>query len=109
MGLAMALATTFMFSEGIKSLFGKPKPDLLARCQLDPATVERFTVGQGFGSALPEWNVLVSWTACTQTDEGILANGFRSFPSGHAACRFSPALALDSCLFGDGLLMVGDV
>ena len=88
MGLALALATAFMATEGMKDLFGKPRPDLLSRCDLDPEAVAggQGVVG-GFGAALPEWNVLVSATACRQTDSGVLRDGFQSFPSGHSSCE----------------------
>ena len=87
MGLGLGLATTFFITQGAKDLFGKPRPDLLARCQLDPDQVGRYTLG-GFGERLPEWNQLVSWTICRQKDEGTLNDGFQSFPSGHASSEY---------------------
>ena len=86
MGLGLCLATTFFFVEGLKNLFGKPRPDLLSRCDLDPATVQQYAVG-GAGGQLPLWNLLVSYTACRQADISKLNDGFQSFPSGHASCR----------------------
>ena len=86
MGLGLGLALTFFFTEGMKNLFGKPRPDLLARCDLDPMAVQSYALG-GYGNQLPEWNQLVSWTACRQTDRSMLDDGFMSFPSGHSACR----------------------
>ena len=85
LGLALGLATTFFFVEGLKNLIGKPRPDLLSRCDLDPATVQQYAVG-GEGSQLPLWNLLVSYTACRQPDRHKLDAGFVSFPSGHASC-----------------------
>ena len=86
MGLALALATTFFFTEGFKDLIGKPRPDLLSRCNLDPATVQQFALG-GEGGQLPLWNLLVSYTACRQPDTAKLDDGFASFPSGHSSCK----------------------
>lgn len=86
MGLALALATTFMATEGMKNLFGKPRPDLLSRCDLDPGTLGQYVLG-GLGRGLPEYNVLVSATACRQLDMDKLMDGFKSFPSGHASCE----------------------
>lgn len=86
MGLGLALVTTFFFTEGMKNVFGKPRPDLLARCNLDPATVQQYALG-GFGTELPLWNLLVSATSCRQPDLSILNDGFASFPSGHASCK----------------------
>ena len=87
MGLGLALATTLFFTEGMKNLFGKPRPDLLARCNLDPATVQQYALG-GFGDQIPEWNLLISYTACRETDMGMLKSGFKSFPSGHSSCEY---------------------
>lgn len=86
MGLALALATTFFFTEGLKNVIGKPRPDLLSRCNLDPATVQQYALG-GEGSLLPLWNLLVSSTACRQSDASKLNDGFASFPSGHSSCK----------------------
>ena len=88
LGLALGLATTWLFTQGIKVLIGKPRPDLLSRCDLDPATVQQFALG-GYGTHLPEYNLLVSWTACRATDRSRLDDGFQSFPSGHASISFA--------------------
>ncbi len=85
MGLALGLATTFFFTEGLKNVIGKPRPDLLSRCNLDPATVQQYALG-GDGGQLPLWNLLVSSTACRQPDTAKLDDGFASFPSGHSSC-----------------------
>ena len=86
LGLALGLAITFFFTEGLKNLIGKPRPDLLSRCDLDPAMVEQFALG-GDGGQLPLWNLLVSSTACRQTSTSRLNDGFASFPSGHSSCE----------------------
>lgn len=87
MGLALGLATTFFFTEGLKNLIGKPRPDLLSRCNLDPATVQQYALG-GEGGQLPLWNLLISSTACRQPDTSKLNDGFASFPSGHSSCKY---------------------
>ena len=87
LGLGLALALTFFFTEGLKDLIGKPRPDLLSRCDLDPATVAQFALG-GEGTQLPLYNVLISSTACRQTDSSKLDDGFASFPSGHSSCKW---------------------
>jgi membrane-associated phospholipid phosphatase len=90
MGLALSLATAFLITQGMKNLFGKPRPDLLSRCQPDLNRIRDYTinpVGEFFD---PAW-VLVTPGICQQTDNDILKDGFKSFPSGHASCTsFSP-------------------
>ena len=86
LGLGLGLAITFFFTEGLKNLIGKPRPDLLSRCDLDPATVEQYVLG-GEGVQLPLWNVLISSTACRQPIRSRLNDGFASFPSGHSSCE----------------------
>ena len=94
MGFALGLATTFFFTEGMKNLYGKPRPDLLSRCNLDPAAVQQYALG-GEGGQLPLWNLLISSTACRQPDSAKLDDGFQSFPSGHSSCEclFPPVLS----------------
>ena len=93
MGLGLGLATTFLFVEGLKNLIGKPRPDLLSRCDLDLATVQQYAVG-GEGSQLNLRDLLVSYTACRQPDRSKLDAGFLSFPSGHASCTHLQPLRL---------------
>jgi membrane-associated phospholipid phosphatase len=93
MGLGLSLATAFMITQGMKLLFGKPRPDLLSRCQPDEEAVQQAlvnTVGEIFNK---NW-VLVTSDICTNTDDDILQDGFKSFPSGHASCMlFSLSLS----------------
>ena len=86
MGLALAVATAFCITQCMKVLFGKPRPDLLARCQPDLRRINEFIVG-GLGSSVREGTNLVSWRICQQQDAGILSDGFMSFPSGHSSCK----------------------
>ena len=85
LGLGLALASALCLTDGMKNLFGKPRPDLLSRCIPDVANLEKYVVG-GYGGKVPEGMVLVSWEICTQTDLSILKDGFVSFPSGHSSC-----------------------
>lgn len=85
LGLALALASVFFVTEGTKSLFGKPRPDLLSRCDADLTKITENTVG-GYGDRLSQGVVLVTWKICRQADSGILRDGFASFPSGHSSC-----------------------
>jgi len=84
MGLGVALAGTFMVTEGLKDIYGKPRPDLLDRCQPDLAKLAQFVVG-GLGQQFGEAPLLVDSRICRQADNSILRDGFTSFPSGHAS------------------------
>ena len=85
MGLALSLATAFLITQGMKNLFGKPRPDLLSRCQPDLSRISEYAVNPVGEVFNPAW-VLVHPGICTSTDEGLLNDGFRSFPSGHSSC-----------------------
>ncbi|KAI9732452.1 MAG: hypothetical protein M1835_003500, partial [Candelina submexicana] len=81
MGLGLSLAAALLLTDGMKNLFGKPRPDMLSRCQPDVANVQNYAV-----SAYKVGNAyLVSAAICKNTDTGMLNDGFKSFPSGHAA------------------------
>ena len=87
MGLALSLALAFFFTQGMKNLFGKPRPDLLARCQPDIAHAADHAIST-FGREFNAQWMLVSSTICKTKDKSLLDDGFRSFPSGHASCKF---------------------
>lgn len=77
LGLLLAEGAAFVITGTLKNLGGKPRPDLIARCQ----PLE--------GSADPPVFGLSNITICTQTDKAIMADGFRSFPSGHSSSAFA--------------------
>ncbi|KAG5925815.1 hypothetical protein E4U53_003225 [Claviceps sorghi] len=79
LGLLMAVGSAFFFVSGIKNMCGKPRPDLLSRCEPDLANAARYVVGGMNGS------LLYSGDICKQTDSHKLDDGFRSYPSGHSA------------------------
>lgn len=76
LGLALAQCAAMFVTNGLKNMFGKPRPDLLSRCQPDMANVDQFKIGMG---------LLVTHLICTQTDTKMLDDGFRSWPSGHSS------------------------
>ena len=92
-GLAMSIALTFFIVQGMKNLFGKPRPNLLARCQPDLDNIASHVVG-GFGKDISARWTLVTDSICTQTDRVILDDGFRSFPSGHSSFSWAGLLYL---------------
>ncbi|KAF8061593.1 PAP2-domain-containing protein [Lyophyllum atratum] len=76
LGLILGLALTGAVTQFTKITVGRPRPDVLDRCQLPEGTVD-----PPFG--------LTAWQQCTQTDAAILRDGFRSFPSGHSSLSFA--------------------
>lgn len=89
MGLALALASAFFLTEGVKHLTGKPRPDLLNRCNPDlgSESLDTHTVG-GVGKNVYNGLVMVSSTICRQTNRAVLNDGFKSFFSGHSSCSY---------------------
>jgi membrane-associated phospholipid phosphatase len=102
MGLALSLIATWIITNGLKNMFGKPRPDLLSRCRPDLSRVDEFVVGEmGLGTD----GMLVTAGICTNTDLGILDDGFRAYPSGHASLSAGGECApfLDKCLGSDNV------
>lgn len=94
LGLALSLTTALMVAQGLKN-FGKPRPNMLARCDPDLSRLQDYVVG-GYGTGeLNRW-VIVDVKICRQTDQKILNDGFQSFPSGHCTSEYSTCLEFDS-------------
>ncbi|XXG98711.1 WD40 repeat protein [Hypoxylon texense] len=90
LGLALSLISAWIITQGMKNLFGKPRPDLLSRCQPDIANVAQYIVGfhtpADDGTLNGAYNgQLVSADICKNPDHDLLDDGFRSYPSGHAS------------------------
>lgn len=79
----LGMASQWFIINGLKNICGKPRPDLLARCQPDILNVARYVVG-GIANITSNGQ-LVSADICTNTDTSILNDGFRSYPSGHSS------------------------
>ena len=89
LGLGLAIATGMLLTDGLKNLVGRPRPDVIARCDphTETAWINNSTIGPG---------ELVDWVICRNRykvggpglDESDLRDGFRSFPSGHASSKF---------------------
>lgn len=74
LGLLGTLFVTAFVTDIIKNAVGRPRPDLLSRCQPEKGTPE---------------DTLVTYTVCTGTNQHILNEGWRSFPSGHSSFAFA--------------------
>lgn len=88
LGIALAATSAYAAAKGLKLLFGKPRPDLLARCDPDLENVAAYVVG-GLGQELPGAPVLVTSEICRNRSHELTKTGFVSFPSDHASCEFS--------------------
>ncbi|KAL2832064.1 PAP2 superfamily-domain-containing protein [Aspergillus cavernicola] len=88
LGLALACAGTFMATEGLKDLYGKPRPDMLARCDPDLSNIAAYAVS-GLGERLAGAPTLVSWEICRNRADLLKLDGFVSFPSGHSSFSFA--------------------
>lgn len=77
LGLFLAEGAALVITGSLKNLCGKPRPDLIARCQPYLGAIDPPVFG------------LSNSTICTQTDQAIMADGFRSFPSGHSSTAFA--------------------
>ncbi|PHH73298.1 hypothetical protein CDD80_3916 [Ophiocordyceps camponoti-rufipedis] len=83
LGLLLSVGSAFFFISGIKNMCGKPRPDLLSRCEPDLARRDMYRVGGFAGEAAGA--LLYSGNICQQKDKYKLDDGFRSYPSGHSA------------------------
>ncbi|KAL8765143.1 MAG: hypothetical protein Q9194_006665 [Teloschistes cf. exilis] len=77
LGLLLSQGATFVITGALKNAAGKPRPDLIDRCQPLPGSADPLPFG------------LSNSTICTQTNNKILKDGFRSFPSGHSSSAFA--------------------
>ncbi|KAG0345015.1 hypothetical protein BG004_004030 [Podila humilis] len=80
LGLLVSVLLTTMFTQVIKVTVGKHRPDFLGRC-----------IPMLNGTKLTYDDPLRLWTldVCTQTDNKVLQEGLRAFPSGHASTSFA--------------------
>lgn len=86
LGLALSIVGAWFITNGMKNLFGKPRPDLLDRCQPDLDNLAKYIIGgvKGLKTATTAGQ-LVSPDICKNTDKAMLDDGFRSYPSGHSS------------------------
>ncbi|KAF2760296.1 acid phosphatase/Vanadium-dependent haloperoxidase [Pseudovirgaria hyperparasitica] len=74
LGLFISLILTSFITDVIKNAVGRPRPDLIDRCQPKQDTPQ---------------HQLVTFEICTQEDHHTLHDGWRSFPSGHSSFAFA--------------------
>ncbi|KAG8217763.1 phosphatidic acid phosphatase type 2/haloperoxidase [Butyriboletus roseoflavus] len=76
LGLILGLAITGAVTQFSKITVGRPRPDLLSRC-IPISGSQDLAYG------------LSTDAICTQTDQSIMLDGWRSFPSGHSSLSFA--------------------
>lgn len=75
LAVILSLVMTGVIVQFTKITVGRPRPDLIDRCNVTQGTVD------------PPYG-LSTWQICNQPDEPMLKDGFRSFPSGHSGCKW---------------------
>jgi membrane-associated phospholipid phosphatase len=86
LGMALSVVAAWFITNAMKNLFGKPRPDLLSRCEPDLVNLSKYIIGglKGLPTATTAGQ-LVDPSICKQTDKHKLDDGFRSYPSGHSS------------------------
>ncbi|CEL10708.1 Putative PAP2 domain protein (AFU_orthologue; AFUA_4G08970) [Aspergillus calidoustus] len=76
LGLVLSQAICFVITQALKNACGKPRPDIIDRCQPREGSMD----GSPYG--------LSNSSICTG-DPHLLKDGFRSWPSGHSSSSFA--------------------
>ncbi|KAL6705861.1 hypothetical protein ACN47E_006321 [Coniothyrium glycines] len=88
LGLGLSVGAAFTITGALKNAIGKPRPDFIDRCMIDASKIDKTQYA------------LQSIAICTQTDNYILQDGFKSFPSGHSSVSFAGLFYLSIYLAG---------
>ncbi|KAJ6095579.1 hypothetical protein N7486_006325 [Penicillium sp. IBT 16267x] len=76
LGLLLSQALAFLITQVLKNACGKPRPDLIDRCQPRDGSQDMLPYG------------LSNSTICTG-EASLIKDGFRSWPSGHSSSSFA--------------------
>ncbi|KAF9883391.1 hypothetical protein FE257_003514 [Aspergillus nanangensis] len=87
LGLLLSQGSAFVVTQILKNACGKPRPDVIDRCQPPPGSADAMPFG------------LSNYTICTG-DPAIIKDGFRSWPSGHSSSSFAGLFYLTLWLCG---------
>lgn len=93
LGLGLSLAGAFFITSGLKDIVGKPRPDLLARCDPDLANLAAHLVS-GLGLKETSAPILVDTSICQNPNSSVIKDGFAAFPSGHSSFSWAGLLYL---------------
>ncbi|KAJ7740744.1 PAP2-domain-containing protein [Mycena maculata] len=77
LGLILGLSMTGSITQFTKLTVGRPRPDLLDRCQPIPGSVD------------PVFGLSNATICTTPIGSALMLDGFRSFPSGHSSLSFA--------------------
>ncbi|KAF1939120.1 lipid phosphate phosphatase-like protein 1 [Clathrospora elynae] len=88
LGLGLSVGAAFTITGALKNAIGKPRPDLIDRCKINQDMIDHTLYA------------LQNSTICTQTDNYIMQDGFKSFPSGHSSVSFAGLFYLSIYLAG---------
>lgn len=75
LGLLLSQALAFLITQALKNACGKPRPDIIDRCQPRAGSADAQVYG------------LSNSTICTG-DPALIKDGFRSWPSGRHTCSY---------------------
>jgi diacylglycerol diphosphate phosphatase/phosphatidate phosphatase len=78
------IAFTMFITDVVKVIVGRPRPDLISRCNPSPSAIGNTTTTAGV--------TLYSSDICTvetDTDKKRIKDGFKAFPSGHSSYTFA--------------------
>lgn len=93
MGLGLSLAGSFMVTQGLKNLMGKPRPDFLSRCDPDVSLISQYAVS-GLGALVDNAPIMVDYRICRNQSKFVMIDGFAAWPSGHASFAWAGMLYL---------------
>ncbi|BGP49137.1 hypothetical protein JCM10450v2_005018 [Rhodotorula kratochvilovae] len=88
LGLLLSVSLTTVFTQAVKVTVGRPRPDMIDRCQPVEGAANRAVYG------------LATIDICTVQTGHIIDDGFKSFPSGHSSFAWSGLLYLSLYLCG---------
>ncbi|KAF7363319.1 Lipid transport protein [Mycena sanguinolenta] len=77
LGLILGLSITGSITQFTKLTVGRPRPDVIDRCQPIPGSVD------------PIYGLSNSSICTTPNDSSLMRDGFMSFPSGHSSLSFA--------------------
>ncbi|PVU86717.1 hypothetical protein BB559_004215 [Furculomyces boomerangus] len=91
LAITLAQVITLTFTNIIKNMVGRHRPDFIARCKPD---LSKINMASAF--SIPSNTTILSDptlsfftnTICTNQDKNVLHDGMRSFPSGHSSASF---------------------